>query len=86
MRYYFFPLTEKESEDGSKKGYAYAIKHKDRWIETTNLQEVNTYDYGTTHLVYNNIAYRMQKDYLSLDEGYRLYIAVPSQYGCDIVD
>ena len=84
MKYYFFPLTEREAADGLLTGYDYAIRNKDRWYETTNLIEVNTYDRGTTHITYKGVPYIIYKDYVVIDEGYRLYIGKPTLIGCDI--
>lgn len=86
MKYYFFPISIEEQEDPSNLGFAYALKHKDRWIETDNLIEVNTYDRGTTHLAYKNKVYMIHKDYVVLDENYRLYLGRESYLGTDKVE
>ena len=79
MRYFLFPLTFKEQDNPSNKGYRYALENKSRWIDMGEAKdEVNTYDRGTTNLVYKNVAYNIFKDYVNIDEKYRVYI------GCDM--
>ena len=67
MTYYFFPLTEEETKDPNKLGYGYALKNQSRWIASADLGEVNTYDRGTTHIVYDGHAYMIHKDYVDLE-------------------
>ena len=79
MKYYLFPLSFKEQENPANKGFRYALENKSRWVEMGEAQgEVNTYDRGTTNLVYKKVAYNIFKDYVSIDENYRVYI------GCDL--
>ena len=83
MTYYFFPLTEEETKDPTKLGYGYALKNKDRWIGDQNLVEVNTYDRGTTHIVYNDQVYFIHKDYLDITNNLRVYVGRYSVLGAD---
>lgn len=79
MKYFLFPLTFKEQDNPANKGYRYALENKSRWIDMGEAKdEVNTYDKGTTNLVYKNVVYNIFKDYVSIDENYRVYI------GCDM--
>lgn len=83
MKYYFFPTTEKECKDPVKLGYGYALANKDRWIETDDLIEVNTYDRGTTHITYQGIAYIIHKDYVDISNHIRIYVGKPTMFGAD---
>lgn len=75
MTHFAFFLSKKDSRDPRKKGFAYAIKHKDKWVNIQNIcEEINTYDKGTTCLCYNGIAYDIYKDYVNIDDSYRVYI------------
>lgn len=79
MKHYLFPLTFEEQEIAANKGYRYAIQNKKRWVELGEAEgEINTYDRGTTNLVYKNVVYNIHKDYVNIDEQYRVYI------GCDM--
>lgn len=83
MTYYFFPLTKEETQDPNKLGYGYALQNKDRWIESSFLSEVNTYDRGTTHIVYDGQAYFIHKDYVDISNNSRVYVGRFSVLGAD---
>lgn len=84
MKYYLMPLTNTEQLQPKNKGFAFALNNKDRWIEMGDAKdEVNTYDRGTTVLVYKNIPYNIFKDYVSIDEQYRVYIGCQMNYDYD---
>lgn len=85
MDYYLFPLTEKESADPSCLGWAYAKQNESRWVKSDGMKEVNTYDKGTTHIVYENKAYIMHKDYVDISNNKRVYIGKFSQLGTDVI-
>lgn len=88
MKYYVFLLSLKDSKDGGKQGFGYAIAHKSDWIECPDLPDVHTnyvssYSAGRNYLVHNGKAYKLYKDYLDIDEHYYLLVCVESEYGCD---
>lgn len=85
MKYYFFPLTITESESPLNRGWDFINSHSDRLIETDVLIEVNTYDKGTSRLLYNNVVYTIKKDYTDLSNKRRIYMGVPSQEGPEVV-
>lgn len=87
MKYYLFPLTEEESRLRGKKGYAYAIKNRSRWVELSNdhREQINTYDRSTTYLVKDDIPYFLHRDYTNIDESYRLYIGVCQNLSEDVI-
>lgn len=85
MDYYLFPLTEEESMDPCCLGWAYAKEHEDRWVLSEGMQEVNTYDKGTTHIVHENKVYIMHKDYVDITANKRVYVGKYSQLGTDII-
>lgn len=79
MKYYLMPLTNKEKNDLNCKGYKFAINNRDRWVAIDDVKdEINTYDRGTTVLVHDDVVYDIFKDYINIDEQYRVYI------GCDL--
>lgn len=86
MTYYFFPLTEEETKDPNKLGYGYALKNQSRWIASADLGEVNTYDRGTTHIVYDGHAYMIHKDYVDISNSLRVYVGRYSMLGADQTD
>ena len=84
MKYYLMPLTNEESMKPKNKGFAFALNNRDRWVELGDAKdEVNTYDRGTTVPVYKNIPYNIFKDYVSIDEEYRVYIGCQMNYDYD---
>lgn len=86
MEYYLMPLTKEESKDARKKGYRYAMENKSRWVPLGEAkEEVNTYDKGTTVLVYKGTAYNIHKDYVSIDEHFRVYIGDNMNLSTDIM-
>lgn len=86
MTYYLMPLTKEESKDSRKKGYRYAIENKSRWVNLGEAKdEVNTYDKGTTVLVYKGNCYNIHKDYVSIDEKFRVYIGIDMNLSTDIM-
>lgn len=79
MKYYLFPLSKEEHITPANKGYRYALENKSKWVDLGEVKdEVDTYDKGTTVLVYKNVVYNIFKDYVNIDEKYRVYI------GCDL--
>lgn len=79
MNYYLMPLTNKEKNDLECKGYKFAINNIDRWVDLGDVKdEINTYDRGTTVLVHDDIVYDIFKDYVNIDEKFRVYI------GCNL--
>lgn len=85
MHYYLMPLTIEESKDSVKKqGYGYAVQHKDRWITIDNVKdEINTYDRGTTVLVYNDRVYQIKIDFTNINDNYRVYIGLDMNMDSD---
>ena len=81
MKYYDYLLSKEDIKDGRKKGLAYAIKNKNKWVDISAVKdEINTYDKGTTVLSYKQTAYNIYKDYVSIDEQYRVYICEERGY------
>ena len=58
-------------------------EEKSRLIEFEDLLEINTYDRGTSMMVYNDDVYLIFKDYLDLSNNRRIYFGRPSPFGCD---
>lgn len=85
MQYYFFPMTIPEAHTPRFVGYDYIKKNEGRLINDPDLIEVNTYDRGTTRLIYNDVVYMIKKDYIDLSNQRRIYIGVPSEEGPEIV-
>jgi len=87
MTYKGLFLTNKESKDAACLGYAYAFENKDKW-ETLNVSsgDIDTYDFGTTFIVKENVVYTIHKDYLITDEDTRLYILKRMDRATDVID
>lgn len=85
MKYYLFLLSKSESIDGNKKGFSYAKKNRGRWIEVGDKEPLVTYDRGSTHIVHEDKAYHIYKDYINFDENYRVFICVMKNLQSDDV-
>lgn len=85
MKYYLFLLTKAESEDGNKKGFAYAKKKQSSWIEISDKEPLVTYDRGSTHIVYDDKVYHIYKDYINFKENYRVFVCVMKDLQSDDV-
>ena len=85
MKYYAFLLTEDEITNPIKCGYGYIRENEDRLIETDVLIEVNTYDKGTSMLVYNDVVYTIFKDFTDLSNQRRIYLCKPNLNGAEKV-
>lgn len=85
MKYYFFPLKPSELKIPACHSYEFVHANEDRFVETDVLIEVNTYDKGTSRLVYNDVVYQIKKDYVDLSGQRRIYIGCPSLEGPEIV-
>lgn len=85
MKYYAFLLTEDEINNPIKCGYGYIKENEDRLIETDVLIEVNTYDKGTSMLVYNDVVYTIFKDFTDLSNQRRIYLCKPNLNGAEKV-
>lgn len=84
MNYYAFFLTVEESLDPRMKGIQYALRNRSKWVDIAAIKdEYNTYDKGTTCVFYNGRAYNVYKDYVCLDEEYRLYICADMNLSSD---
>lgn len=85
MKYYFFPMKLSEAKTVSNLGWNFVHEHIDRLVETDVLIEVNTYDKGTTRLLYNDVVYTIKKDFVDLSNGRRIYLGVPANEGSEII-
>lgn len=74
MKYYLFFLTKTESADGNKKGFGFAVQQRTRWIEVERCDELFTYDRGVSHIIHDNTAYHMYKDYMDFEGKYRVFV------------
>ncbi len=88
MQYKYICLTKKESKDASMSGFAYVYKNKDRWKDLPNLtpEDIGNYNYGTSFIVIDNVAYTMFKDYCFPEDNVRLYVLRNRGLGTDIVE
>lgn len=75
MKHYLFPLTKEETKIAANKGYKYCLANRSRWVDIEATHESHdTYDRGTTYMVYKNIVYYIHRDFTSVDEGFRVYV------------
>ena len=72
-----------ENNDGVELETVEESPYVDRLIEFPDLYEINTYDRGTSMMVYEDEVYLIFKDYLDLSNNRRIYFGKPSHFGCD---
>lgn len=86
MTYYLFPLTKEESQNAIMTGWRYVYNHQDRLVEVSDLgYEVNTYDKGTTRIVYNDKVYVIYKDFTDIINHKRIWVAKECVEGADVI-
>lgn len=89
MTYKVLRLSYQESKDVMCTGLKFAMANQDRWedIDVDDISaHLGTYDYGTTYVVFDNIAYTIFKDYIFPKENQRLFILKNRELSTDIVD
>lgn len=80
-------MLESEANNASNLGWGFIMKNESRLVEFEVLgTELNTYDKGTSSIVYNNTVYRIHKDYTDVSNSRRIWLGVPKLAGCEIVD
>ena len=85
MQYFIFPLTFSEAHTPTKVGYSYIKKNEGRLVNFPDLVEVNTYDRGTTRIIYEDVVYQIKKDYVDLSGKRRIYLVYPSEEGPEVI-
>jgi len=85
MQYFIFPLTISEAHTPTKVGYSYIKKNEGRLVNFPDLVEVNTYDRGTTRIIYDDVVYQIKKDYVDLSGKRRIYLIYPSEEGPEVI-
>ena len=85
MQYFIFPLTISEAHTPTKVGYSYIKKNEGRLVNFPDLVEVNTYDRGTTRIIYEDVVYQIKKDYVDLSGKRRIYLVYPSEEGPEVI-
>jgi len=86
MQYYIFPLTISEASTPTQVGYSYIKENEGRLISFPDLgNEVNTYDRGTTRIIYDDVVYQIKKDYVDLSGKRRIYLVYPVQEGPEVI-
>jgi hypothetical protein len=84
MKYYFFPLDIADINTPTKHGYMYIKEHRDKLVECADLgNEINTYDRGTTTIVYNGTVYSIHKDFVDISNHERIWLGIPKRTGSD---
>lgn len=87
MKHYLFPLTKEESKIPANKGYRYTLANRSRWVSIDKTHESHdTYDRGTTYMVYKNVVYNIHRDFTSIDEEFRVYVGVDLNLDTDRID
>ena len=85
MQYFIFPLTISEAHTPTKVGYSCIKKNEGRLVNFPDLVEVNTYDRGTTRIIYEDVVYQIKKDYVDLSGKRRIYLIYPSEEGPEVI-
>ena len=85
MQYFIFPLTISEAHTPAKVGYSYIKKNEGRLVNFPDLVEVNTYDRGTTRIIYEDVVYKIKKDYVDLSGKRRIYLIYPAEEGPEVI-
>lgn len=86
MKYYFLPLKLSESKIPSNFGWKFVHANEGRLVASDALIEVNTYDRGTTRILYDNVVYFIKKDFVDISNNRRIYVGIPANEGVEIVD
>lgn len=86
MKYYFLPLKLSESRTPSNYGWRFVHENEGRLVESDVLIEVNTYDRGTTRILYDNVVYLIKKDFVDISNSRRIYVGIPANEGVEVVD
>lgn len=83
MTHYLLPVENEDAFSGDF-GLKRVLDNKNKWVNLGDAEgEVNTYDKGTTILVYNNKAYQIYKDYVFITEKVRVYIGIDFNLSTD---
>lgn len=86
MQYFIFPMKISEAHTPTKVGYSYIKENEGRLVSFADLGvEVNTYDRGTTRLVYEDVVYQIKKDYVDLSGNRRIFLIYPSEEGPEVI-
>lgn len=87
MTYYLFPLTIEETKNPKKKGWDYCLKNKSKWVKLGDWSGVllDTYDRGESNIVHKNRVYMIHRDFINIDEDYRVYIGLDNNLSVDQV-
>lgn len=87
MKYYLLPIENKDATNNKMMGLKYIMANEDQWIPIDPVKdEFNTYDRGTTVLVYKNKVYQIYKDYVIIDKQLRIYVGRDFSFENDKVE
>ena len=75
MGYRFFPLSIAESKSAKYWGWNFISQNKDRLINIDmSNYEYQTYDRALTYIVHNNTVYRIERDFVDIDNNIRIFV------------
>ena len=83
--HFYFGLTYAEAQDPTKNGYAYALQHKDRWVQSEETGDFLApgYNIGQDFFVIDDKVYFIRKTYTDIKKNLYLYLGTESVNGCD---
>lgn len=86
MNHYFLPLTNAESKNVDPQGWAFAKANRARWVDMKLIgDEIDTYDFGKTHPIVNDVVYEIVRDYVDITKGERIYVGLRKDLDYDVV-
>lgn len=70
-------LTKEESANGNNLGLKFLMKNKSRWVDIEDASyELQTWDRGTSVVVYQGKVYTVYKDFIFLETAERVFIGI----------
>lgn len=87
MKYYFLPLTNDESKNlGLYGGLDQIRKNPGSLVEYPGLKEISyACTIGASFIIYNNVSYRLIKQYFDIDNECIIHVGKPLLSGGDIL-
>ena len=78
-------LTREDAKIGNNFGYNFVKNNQNKWVDIANsTYELQTYNKGTSEVVYNDVVYTVHKDFILLQDAVRVFVCIPTGRSSDI--
>ena len=77
-------LTAAESKNPECWGYRYVKKNESRYKDIDVSPHLDTYDYGTTYVVVDDVVYTIARDFIDVTNNQRIYVLKDMRLSTDI--